>query len=136
METNAEELGEFSEDGVVGGDGAGQSWSRRFAWTNLVTGKYIVVTEYVYPVNMLERFGDDEDRVEWDVENQSVIETYPSKDEYDPDEEAEDVEYGYNYPFDVPLNPNTEAFAKEAAQNWLCNHIQPWMYGELITDES
>lgn len=133
MKSTAEELGEFGEDGVVGGDGAGQAWSRRFAWTNSVTGKYIVVTEYVYPVNMRERFNDDQDRIEWDVENQSVGEIYASKADFEANEgEPEDTEYDYNYPFDVAIDPNTEEFAEDAAQNWLRNHIQLWMYGETI----
>ena len=60
-------------DGVVGGDGAGESISRRFS-AELADGTFIIITSYYYPVNVGERFGEDrEDAATFDVENATEV---------------------------------------------------------------
>lgn len=122
------ELGEMGKDGTVGGDGAGQSWSRRFAAVE-PDGGYTVVTVYAYPVDMRERFSDDEREVQWDVECMTETACYHAKKEYDDDSsEPFATDYDYTYPFDVALDPNTEEFAEECAQGFLKNRVAAWMY--------
>lgn len=58
------------DSGVVGGDGAGQSFSVRYTRADIPGA---LITSYWYPVDEAERYGDDPDsetaRTGWDVEN-------------------------------------------------------------------
>ena len=131
--TNAEELGELVYGGTYGGDGSCEAYSRRFTWFNK-DGKYIVITEYVYPVDMRARQHEDV-VVVWDVEMMSEIATYESKEDYDNNVEPE-YDYEYTYPFDVAIKPNTYEAAKNAAEAFTTNRLAVWMYGEPIDQSS
>ena len=51
---------EPQRDGTVGGDGAAECWSARWGKRNS-DGTFALITSYYYPVDMRERYGDDDE---------------------------------------------------------------------------
>lgn len=105
-------------DGVVGGDGAGQSWSVRFAHPDYPRH---TLTIYVYVIDWFEK---DPQRApgmldQWDVERMTSYDQWDRPWNGD-DAVVIDGEYDWDYPFDIPptSEEQAEAFAKAHAEDW------------------
>lgn len=96
--------------GTVGGDGAGESWSRRFTKRN-DDGTFAVITSYYYPVNIGERYSEDEreDAALFDVENMTEFLVCTSLE--DPGGTEVWTRYDYSAPCDFAFDTEAEAFA-------------------------
>ena len=103
--------------GTVGGDGAGESISRRFH-QQLADGTYVAVESYWYPVNIGERFGEDrEDAGMYDVENMTCVTV--CTDIEDPGMSEISSEYTYDFPSytSFPTEADAIAYSEQQAKN-------------------
>ena len=114
--------------GVVGGDGAGESWSVRFAHRDYPRH---TVTVYLYPVDFNERWGSgeatDEGGAHYDVEEFVAFEYWDGP--WSADESSViDADHEQDYRNDLALTEEmAEALAKSLAEDWHRNgarHIE------------
>lgn len=113
----------MADSGVVGGDGAGQSFSVRYTRADKPGAS---ITSYWYPVDVAERYGDDPDdekaRTGWDVENQLEYTICTVVD--DPGGSEVWSQNIYRNPFEMVFETEAEAIAaaKREAENEQAEH--------------
>ena len=126
--------GVFDGDGTVGGDGASESVSRRFATTTTFqtgayAGSYAVVTSYYDPVNIGERFGEDHaDAARFDVENHHLWTYCTDLEDIDESTTWDDVDYTFPSAVSFPTEEDAHAYCLRMAA---CE--DPEMYGAPTT---
>lgn len=102
------------QGGTVGGDGAGESWSRRFTRDN-GDGTWTVRTSYYYPVDIAERFGEDRVQEGFPFDIESMWESIDCTDPADPggtETAAPGAEYEYDYPEALAFRTYEDARAR------------------------
>lgn len=111
--------------GTVGGEGAGESFERRFT-AKLPDGTYAVVTSYYYPVNIGERWGEErEDAAAFDVENMTIATICTDVDDVGGTEVTSEIDYDFPAYCSFLLEADAITYAEGAARG-----ERAVMYGE------